>query len=49
MAEGWLYMADLMDLYSCRIVDWPMGNRITRQLTINALEMAIANRQGFKA
>ena len=43
-AEGWLYLAALMDLYSRRIVGWSMGNRMTRQLTIDALTMAIANR-----
>lgn len=43
-AEGWLYLAVLMDLYSRRIVGWSMNNRMTRQLTIDALNMAITNR-----
>lgn len=43
-AEGWLYLAALMDLYSRRIVGWSMGRRMTRQLTIDALNMAITNR-----
>lgn len=46
--EGWLYLATLMDLYSRRIVGWSMGSRMTRQLTIDALEMAIANRHDVK-
>ena len=47
-AEGWLYLAALMDLYSRKIVGWSMDNRMTRQLSINALEMAITNRQGIQ-
>jgi putative transposase len=46
-AEGWLYLAALMDLYSRKIIGWSMDKRMTRQLTINALEMAIKNRQGI--
>ena len=44
-AQGWLYLATLMDLYSRRIIGWSMDKRMTRQLTIDALEMAIVNRQ----
>jgi putative transposase len=43
-AEGWLYLAALMDLYSRKIVGWAMSNRITRQLALDALRMAITNR-----
>jgi putative transposase len=42
--EGWLYLAVLMDLYSRKIIGWSMGKRITRQLVINALKMAIGSR-----
>lgn len=42
--EGWLYLAVLIDLFSRRVVGWAMSDRIDRQLTLNALEMAIVNR-----
>jgi transposase InsO family protein len=47
-AQGWLYLATLMDLYSRRIIGWSMDKRMTRQLTIDALKMAIANRQDVR-
>ena len=44
-AEGWLYLAAVLDLYSRRIVGWAMSDRLERQLVINALNMAIQRRQ----
>ena len=41
--EGWLYLASLMDLGSCRIKGWSMNNRLTKELTLDALRMAICN------
>mgnify|MGYP003296217482 CR=1 FL=1 len=43
--EGWLYLAVILDLYSRGIVGWAMSDRITRQLTLDALGMALARRQ----
>jgi putative transposase len=43
-AEGWLYLAAVMDLYSRRIVGWAMGDTLERWLTITALQMAIDTR-----
>ncbi|MFO8036661.1 MAG: IS3 family transposase [Anaerolineales bacterium] len=43
--EGWLYLAVIMDLYSRRIVGWAMADRMTGQLTIKALRMALQRRQ----
>jgi transposase InsO family protein len=43
--EGWEYLATVMDLYSRRIVGWAMQSTLDRSLTLNALEMAIAQRQ----
>ncbi len=43
--EGWLYLAVLLDLCSRAIVGWAMSDRITRQLTLDALGMALARRQ----
>ena len=42
--EGWLYLAVLIDLFSRRVVGWAMSDRIDRQLTLDALEMAVVNR-----
>ena len=44
-AEGWLYLAAVMDLYSRRIVGWAMSDSLHRQVVIDALQMAIAIRQ----
>jgi len=43
--EGWLYLAVLLDLCSRAIVGWAMSDRITRQLTLDALGMALARRR----
>lgn len=39
--EGWLYLAGVLDLCSRRLIGWAMGDRIDRQLTIDALHMAL--------
>ena len=43
--EGWLYLAVVLDLFSRRIVGWAMSTRITSDLVINALKMAIKQRK----
>jgi len=43
--EGWLYLAAVLDLYARRIVGWAMSDRMTSDLTIDALQMAIRQRQ----
>ena len=43
--EGWLYLATILDLYTRRIVGWAMSSRMTSDLTIDALEMAIRQRR----
>jgi transposase InsO family protein len=43
--EGWLYLAAVLDLYGRRIVGWAMSDRMTADLTISALKMAIRQRQ----
>jgi len=42
--EGWLYLAIVLDLYSRKVVGWSINNRMTKQLVINALQMAIWRR-----
>ena len=44
-AEGWLYLAVVLDLYSRRIVGWSMSDSLQRQLVIDALQMAIVTRR----
>ena len=43
--EGWLYLATLQDLFSRRIVGWSLHERMTRQLVIDALQMAVDRRR----
>ena len=43
--EGWLYLAVVLDLYSRRVVGWAMSDRMTAELTIRALMMALDNRE----
>jgi len=40
-AEGWLYAAAALDLYSRRIVGWSMQDSMTSQLVADALMMAM--------
>jgi transposase InsO family protein len=44
-AEGWEYLATVMDLYNREIVGWAMQPSLERRLTLRALELAIAQRQ----
>ena len=43
-AEGWLYVAAVLDLYSRRIVGWSMHDSMTSQLVADALMMAVWRR-----
>lgn len=43
--EGWLYLATTLDLYSRRIVGWSMRERMTSDLVVDALQMAVTQRQ----
>lgn len=43
--EGWLYLAAILDLYTRRIVGWAMAERMTSDLTLTALNMALQQRQ----
>ena len=47
-AEGWLYLAVVIDLYSRKVVGWSINKRMTRQLVIDALNMGIKNRNPKK-
>ena len=43
-AQGWLYVAAVIDLYSRRVVGWSMSPTMTSQLVTDALIMAIWRR-----
>jgi putative transposase len=43
-AEGWLYVAVVLDLFSRRIVGWSMQTDMTAQLVTDALTMAVWRR-----
>jgi transposase InsO family protein len=44
-AQGWLYLAVLLDLHSRRVVGWAMEISLEQNLTQQALERALALRQ----
>lgn len=44
-AEGWLYLAAVLDLFSRRIVGWAMGDTLQTTLVVDALQMALAQRR----
>jgi transposase InsO family protein len=44
-AEGWLYLAAVLDLFSRRVVGWAMSQSIDTLLVLSALNMALEQRQ----
>lgn len=44
-AEGWLYLAVVLDLFSRKVVGWAMSAQMDTALVQAAWEMALANRQ----
>lgn len=46
--EGWLYLAAIEDLYHKKIVGWALDSRMTKQLTLNALNQAISHERPAK-
>jgi len=47
-AQGWLYLALVMDLWSRRIVGWAMADHLRSELVLGALEMAVHQRRPAK-
>ena len=43
--EGWLYLAAILDLFDRQVVGWAMDGRITTELTLRALQMALQQRR----
>lgn len=44
-AEGWLYLAVVLDLFSRMVVGWAMSARMSRGLVMDALRMGVARRR----
>ena len=44
-AEGWLYLAAVLDLFTRRIVGWAMAEHLGHELALAALDMAITSRR----
>jgi transposase InsO family protein len=44
-AQGWLYLAVVLDLYSRKVVGWAMDTTMTTELVKRALQAALATRQ----
>jgi len=47
-AEGWLYLASVMDLFSRKVVGWAMSDKIDSALATNALRMAWTTRRPLR-
>lgn len=43
--QGWLYLAVVLDVGSRRVVGWSMSGRLTSDLTLGALNMALQHRR----
>jgi putative transposase len=43
--EGWLYVAVILDAFSRRVVGWSMAEHLRTELVLDALDMAISQRQ----
>lgn len=43
--NGWIHLAIVMDLFSRRIIGWSMSDRLDKELTQDALRMALAARE----
>jgi putative transposase len=43
--QGWLYLAVVLDAFSRRIVGWSMADHLRTELVLDALDMAVAQRQ----
>jgi putative transposase len=44
-AQGWLYLALVLDLWSRKIVGWAMAGHMRSELVVNALQMACTQRR----
>ncbi|AXD03609.1 IS3 family transposase [Salmonella enterica subsp. enterica] len=47
--EGWLYLAVVVDLFSRKVIGWSMQPRMTKEIVLNAILMALWRRNPQKA
>ena len=45
--EGWLYLAVVVDLFARRVVGWSVASHMRAELALNALQMALGNRDAL--
>jgi len=43
-AEGWLYLAVIIDLFSRKVVGWSMADHMRTELVLTALDAALGQR-----
>lgn len=43
-AQGWLYLAVILDLFSRRVVGWSMADHMRKELVLDALKAALGHR-----
>lgn len=46
--EGWLYLTVVVDLFSRKVIDWSMQTRMTKNIVLNALLIAVWRRNPRK-
>lgn len=46
--EGWLYLAVVVDLFSRKVIGWSMQSRITKEIVLDAILMAVWRRNPKK-
>ena len=46
--EGWLYLAVVVDLFSRKVIGWSMQPRMTKDIVLNGLRMAVWRRNPQK-
>ena len=40
--EGWLYLAEVLDMFTRKVMGWSISERIDSRLAVNVLEMAVS-------
>ena len=45
-AQGWLYLAVVLDLYSRQVVGWSLSHSLQAEIVVNALQMGLKCRAG---
>ncbi|WP_052069254.1 DDE-type integrase/transposase/recombinase [Streptacidiphilus albus] len=44
-AEGWAYMATVIDGYSRKLIGWSIADNMREDMVVQAIDMAIRNRR----